>query len=127
ADRVAPADTGAAPRDVVPAAHAARDVVPAAARPDVILVTLDTVRADHTSAYGYEHDTTPRLAELAGRGVLFERAYATASDTQRALAPLVVGRRLNRAARDKREWPTLLPENDTVAERMKRAGYVTAA
>ncbi len=127
ADRAAPADTGAAPRDVVPAAHAARDVVPAAARPDVILVTLDTVRADHTSAYGYEHDTTPRLAELAGRGVLFERAYATASDTQRALAPLAVGRRLNRAARDKREWPTLLPENDTVAERMKRAGYVTAA
>ncbi|WP_437280162.1 sulfatase-like hydrolase/transferase [Sorangium sp. So ce375] len=103
---------------------------PAAAaptRPDILLVTLDTVRADHTSAYGYGRDTSPRLAELAARGVLFERAYAASSETQRAISPLVTGRRLNRAARDRREWPTLLPENDTLAERMKRAGYLTAA
>lgn len=102
---------------------------PAAAptRPDVLLITLDTVRADHTSAYGYGRDTSPRLAELAARGVLFERAYAASSETQRAISPLVTGRRLNRAARDRREWPTLLPENDTLAERMKRAGYLTAA
>ncbi|MGK3996605.1 sulfatase-like hydrolase/transferase [Sorangium sp. So ce1024] len=96
-------------------------------RPDILLVTLDTVRADHTSAYGYGRDTTPRLAELASRGVLFERAYAASSEMQRAIAPLVTGRRLNRAARDRRAWPTLLPENDTLAERMKRAGYLTAA
>ncbi|WP_437601085.1 sulfatase-like hydrolase/transferase [Sorangium sp. So ce590] len=96
-------------------------------RPDILLVTLDTVRADHTSAYGYGRDTSPRLAELAARGVLFERAYAASSEAQRAIAPLVTGRRLNRAARDRRAWPTLLPENDTLAERMKRAGYLTAA
>lgn len=118
-----------APAAASPAAASPAAATPAAghARPDVILITLDTVRADHTSAYGYGRDTSPRLAELAARGVLFERAYATASDTQRAIAPLVVGRRLNRAARDTREWPTLLPENDTIAERMKRAGYLTAA
>ncbi|WP_437487258.1 sulfatase [Sorangium sp. So ce1014] len=96
-------------------------------RPDILLVTLDAVRADHTSAYGYGRDTSPRLAELAARGVLFERAYAASSETQRAIAPLVTGRRLNRAARDRRAWPTLLPGNDTLAERMKRAGYLTAA
>ncbi|WP_437898205.1 sulfatase-like hydrolase/transferase [Sorangium sp. So ce124] len=110
------------PAGTTPAAPAA-----APTRPDVLLITLDTVRADHTSAYGYGRDTSPRLAELAARGVLFERAYAASSETQRAISPLVTGRRLNRAARDRREWPTLLPENDTLAERMKRAGYLTAA
>lgn len=111
---------------VMPAAVTA-PALSAPERPDILLVTLDTVRADHTSAYGYGRDTTPRLAELASRGVLFERAYAASSEMQRAISPLVTGRRLNRAARDRRAWPTLLPENDTLAERMKRAGYLTAA
>ncbi|WP_437757552.1 sulfatase-like hydrolase/transferase [Sorangium sp. So ce1389] len=124
----AAATAAAAPSPAAPAsAPAAPAASPAQRRPDILLVTLDTVRADHTSAYGYGRDTTPRLAELAARGVLFERAYAASSETQRALSPLVTGRRLNRAARDRREWPTLLPENDTLAERMKRAGYLTAA
>ncbi|WP_437298174.1 sulfatase-like hydrolase/transferase [Sorangium sp. So ce426] len=116
-------------KTIAPAGTTPASPAPAAApaRPDVLLVTLDTVRADHTSAYGYGRDTSPRLAELAARGVLFERAYAASSETQRAISPLVTGRRLNRAARDRREWPTLLPENDTLAERMKRAGYLTAA
>ncbi|WP_437533092.1 sulfatase-like hydrolase/transferase [Sorangium sp. So ce726] len=116
-------------KTISPAGTTPASPAPAAAptRPDVLLITLDTVRADHTSAYGYGRDTSPRLAELAARGVLFERAYAASSETQRAISPLVTGRRLNRAARDRREWPTLLPENDTLAERMKRAGYLTAA
>ncbi|WP_437637141.1 sulfatase [Sorangium sp. So ce854] len=119
----APAATPAA----APLAAAAPAAPSPQRRPDILLVTLDTVRADHTSAYGYGRDTTPRLAELASRGVLFERAYAASSEMQRAISPLVTGRRLNRAARDRRAWPTLLPENDTLAERMKRAGYLTAA
>ncbi|WP_437907519.1 sulfatase-like hydrolase/transferase [Sorangium sp. So ce327] len=115
-------------KTISPAGTTPAPAAPAAPmRPDVLLVTLDTVRADHTSAYGYGRDTSPRLAELAARGVMFERAYAASSETQRAISPLVTGRRLNRAARDRREWPTLLPENDTLAERMKRAGYLTAA
>jgi choline-sulfatase len=97
------------------------------ARPDIFLVTLDTVRADRTSAYGHSEETTPRLAELARRGVLFEHAYATGSDTQRALMPLVSGRRYAQTARDRREWPTILSEVDTLAERFKRSGYVTGA
>ncbi|WP_437735427.1 sulfatase-like hydrolase/transferase [Sorangium sp. So ce1335] len=115
------------PAAAVVAAAAAPAAPSAQQRPDILLVTLDTVRADHTSAYGYHRATTPRLAELASRGALFERAYAASSETQRAISPLVTGRRLNRAARDRRAWPTLLPENDTLAERMKRAGYLTAA
>jgi arylsulfatase A-like enzyme len=96
-------------------------------RPDIVMVTLDTVRADHTSAYGYGKETTPRLAELAARGVLFEHAYAAGGDAQRALTPLVSGKRYSDTPHDKREWPTILPETDTLAERLKRGGYRTAA
>ncbi|HVY47704.1 MAG TPA: sulfatase [Minicystis sp.] len=97
------------------------------ARPDILLVTLDTVGAGHASAYGYEKPTTPFLAELARRGVLFAHAYASGAEPQRALTPLVSGRRLHATAHDKRPWPTLLPEVDTLAERLERAGYHTAA
>jgi len=96
-------------------------------KPDIVLITLDTVRADHTSAYGYVRETTPALTALAARGVLFEHAYAAGADPQRALAPIVTGKRLADTARDKREWPTILPEVDTIAERLKRGGYRTAA
>src|SRR5579871_6006146 len=43
---------------------------------NVILVTLDTTRADRIGCYGYEKARTPALDDLAQRGVLFERAYA---------------------------------------------------
>lgn len=96
-------------------------------RPDIVMVTLDTVRADHSSAYGYGKETTPHLAALAARGVLFEHAYAAGGDAQRALLPLVSGKRFADTPRDKREWPTILPETDSLAERLKRGGYRTAA
>ncbi len=96
-------------------------------KPDILLITLDTVRADHTSAYGYGQATTPALAALAAKGALFAHAYATGSDSRRALAPLVSGRRFADTAHDNREWPTILPEVDTLAERLKRGGYRTGA
>jgi arylsulfatase A-like enzyme len=94
-------------------------------RPDIVLVTLDTVRADHTSAYAYDRPTTPQLSELARRGVRFDHAYAAGADPQRALAPIVTGK--HRAHGDKEEWPTLPPGDDTLADRLKRVGYRTAA
>ncbi len=48
------------------------------ARPDVVVVSLDTVRADRLSAYGFERTTSPTLEAMARDGVLFERAYTTA-------------------------------------------------
>lgn len=49
--------------------------------PDLLLVTIDTLRADHCSAYGYEVTTTPFLDELASQGVRFARAYAASATT----------------------------------------------
>jgi arylsulfatase A-like enzyme len=118
-------DTAAA---VAPAATAARgDEAPSADRPDIVLVTLDTVRADHTSLHGYARDTTPALAELARRGVVFERAYGAGSDTQPALMPLVTGMRYGDSPHTRTEWPRIRDEAETVAERLKEAGYATGA
>lgn len=47
-----------------------------AAEPNLVLVTLDTVRADHCSLYGYERPTTPFLDRLGAEGVVFDAAYA---------------------------------------------------
>ncbi|MEX1025688.1 MAG: sulfatase [Planctomycetota bacterium] len=47
----------------------------------VVLVSLDTLRADRVSAYGYERNTTPHLDALAAEGVLFERVLAQATNT----------------------------------------------
>jgi arylsulfatase A-like enzyme len=60
-----------------------------ARRPNVLLVTIDTLRADHLSAYGYERETTPYLDTLATSGVRFDRAYASSSWTAPSVASLL--------------------------------------
>jgi choline-sulfatase len=65
---------------------------PQAARRDIILITIDALRADHTTPYGYVRDTTPTLEALAERGTRFERAESSAPLTRRALPSLLYGR-----------------------------------
>lgn len=48
----------------------------AAAPPDVVILSMDTVRPDHLGLYGYERDTSPHVDRLAERSVVFERALA---------------------------------------------------
>jgi choline-sulfatase len=118
-----------APRPTV-AASAATVAAKAPAKfdkPDVVLISLDTVRADRTSVYGYAKDTTPTLNKLAQRGTVFEHAYATGSDTQRALIPVVSGLPLSKTARTTKEWPRLRDEVETVAERLSAVGYAAGA
>jgi arylsulfatase A-like enzyme len=58
----------------------------------VFLVTVDTLRADHLSWHGYGRDTAPRLAAIAARGVVFERAIAQWPKTGASFASLWSGR-----------------------------------
>lgn len=60
-------------------------------RPNLVLITLDTVRADHLSAYGYGRATTPNLDRAARQGVLFENAIATSSWTFPSHASMFTG------------------------------------
>jgi len=60
-------------------------------RPNVVVVSIDTLRADHLGAYGYERPTSPSIDALAASGVLFENALTPSSWTLPAHASLLSG------------------------------------
>ncbi len=62
-----------------------------AARPNIVLISVDTLRADHLSCYGYERPTSPTWDALAARGVLFERCFSTTSWTLPAHLSMLTG------------------------------------
>jgi len=75
-----------------PSARVPSPRAPAAAEaPNVLLVVIDTVRADHVSCYGYRRATTPTLDALAAAGVLFEQAISQAPWTAASVGSLVTG------------------------------------
>src|SRR5579871_5951484 len=65
--------------------------LPARAR-NLVIITIDTLRADHVGAYGYTRARTPTLDALAQRGVVFDHAYAAAPITLTSHATLMTGR-----------------------------------
>jgi arylsulfatase A-like enzyme len=98
---------------------------PAAPRPSILLVTLDTTRADAIGpeAAGVE---TPAFDALAARGRRFRQAYATAPETLPSHSSMLTG--LYPAGHGVHENARPLPAGHaTLAERLKRAGYRTAA
>ena len=94
--------------------------------PNVLLVTLDTTRADHVGGYGASAARTPTLDRLAREGVLFERAVAAAPTTLPAHASLMTGR--NPMAHGVRNNGVPLPKDvPTLATAFRDAGYRTGA
>jgi arylsulfatase A-like enzyme len=94
-------------------------------RPNVVLVSVDTLRADALEPYGGPVPT-PSFQRLAEEGVLFERAYATAPETAPSQASLLTGLRVLRhgvAA----NGMTLSGNHLTLAEEFRDHGYATAA
>lgn len=95
-------------------------------RPHVVLVTIDTLRADHCSTYGYPRSTTPFLDSLAAAGVRFDWAYAPMPVTGPAHAALFTS--LSPAALGlPRNGIALSAERPTLAQVLHDAGYRTAA
>ena len=64
---------------------------PGASRPNLLVVTICSLRFDHTSVAGYERSTTPWLATLARDGVVFEQMVAASSWTKPATASILTG------------------------------------
>jgi arylsulfatase A-like enzyme len=111
------------------------DEMPALQPPSLLLITIDTLRADHLSTYGWERETTPFLTGLAGGGVVFDRAYSTSSWTVPAVVSMLTAL-----------WPTshgivhginrngliyeqegMAPGLATLAEQLQAQGYRTYA
>ncbi len=97
------------------------------ARPAVLLITLDTTRADHLSPYGYGLVDTPIYDKIAAEGVVFERAYATCPLTIPSHSTIMTGRPPpSHGVRDNGDF-ILGDEAITLAERFSEAGWATAA
>lgn len=92
-------------------------------RPNIVLIALDTARADHFSSYGYSKPTTPNLDSLASQGVLFENAVASAPWTLPSFASVFTGLLPHQ---DRTNWETPLPQGiSTLASILSSRGYQT--
>jgi arylsulfatase A-like enzyme len=93
------------------------------AAPNVLLVVLDTVRAESMSLYGYERSTTPYLKDMAREGTVFQNAIATSSWTLPTHASLFTGRYHYENHTD--YYNPLDATYPTLAEVLSKRGYVT--
>lgn len=101
---------------------------PADTPPSILLITVDTLRADHTTPYGYQRRTTPHIQRrLADRGVVLEHAYAPAPWTLPSMSALFAGRYPNELVGESLTGFGIPPEVTPLAERLATAGYATAA
>lgn len=95
--------------------------------PNILLITMDTTRADALGSYGGRADTTPNLDALAKDGVRFERAYTVTPLTIPAHSSIMTGLYPPRhGVRDNGDF-FLGADADTIAEQLKRRGYATMA
>jgi arylsulfatase A-like enzyme len=97
-----------------------------AGRPNIVLITMDTVRHDHLSTYGYDRDTSPRLTALAREGTRYTHAIAAGNMTLTTHGSMFTGR--YPSSHGALPPATPLPNGvPTLAERLGAAGYQTAA
>jgi len=93
--------------------------------PNVLVIVVDTLRADHLSLQGYERETDPNIKRIAGEGVMFENAYATSSWTLTSHASLFTGRwNYEHKADGGHDLDDTYP---TIAEALSDRGYRTGA
>jgi len=94
-------------------------------RPNLILVSLDTLRPDHLGAYGYERPTSPSLDRFAASSVRFTRAYTHEAWTLTAHMTMLTS--LQPSAHGVEQERTLSPRATTLAEALDAVGYDTFA
>jgi arylsulfatase A-like enzyme len=98
-----------------------------ASPPNVLLVTVDTLRPDRLSAYGFAGHETPHIDALAAAGALFENAFTDAPWTTPAMASVMTGAYPTFHGFRSTNANRLGLEHETLAERLRERGYATAA
>jgi arylsulfatase A-like enzyme len=92
----------------------------------VLLITIDTLRPDHMSTYGYPRPTSPHIDTLASKGVVFDLAFTYWPKTRGSFAAMFTGLYASQHGLTVRDRD--LPDfNATLAETFQKAGYRTAA
>jgi len=101
-------------------------------RPNIVLVTVDSLRADHCSWMGYAEETTPTLDEMAAEGTKFTNAVAPGPSTPESMPAVFTGRYPSETVdpTDVSEARTRISQHmavrETLPERLSRRGYATA-
>ncbi len=94
--------------------------------PDIFLITIDTLRADHVHCYGYENIQTPALDGLAKDGIRFAQAFTPSPITNTSHTSILTG--LLPSSHGVTDFAVpLAPSHPTLAELLKGKGYHTAA
>jgi len=96
---------------------------------NVLLLTIDTTRADHLGMYGYPRPTSPNLDAMARGATVFEHGWAHAPSTRYSMPAILTGRLPLDVFYDTSidGWPGLLPKATTIAEALAPLGFVTGA
>lgn len=103
-----------------------RGEAPAADAPNVLVVSLDTLRSDHMGLYGYDKDTAPTLTAIAAEGAWMSRTWSQAPQTDGTHAAMFTGRFAS--THGKFTHNERLPETETTfAEHFRAQGYRTWA
>lgn len=89
---------------------------------DILLVTIDALRADHLGTYGYARRTSPNIDALAARGVRFDRAYSPISNTSYSITSLMTGKYMHPLLTGDVEGAD---RAETWASHLQRMGYAT--
>lgn len=95
--------------------------------PNILLVSMDTVRADHLPIYGARRDTAPNVTRLAGAGVVFEQSIAQGNESIYSHGALFTGRYPSELATPTYETYGIPDDATQVSEVLKAYGYDTAA
>jgi len=93
---------------------------------NLLLVTLDTTRADHLTPYGYDRPTSPALAALAEDAIVFDHAFAQETNTNPSHASMFTGLYPHHHG-NRENGQVLAPERLTLARILHAAGFRTAA
>src|SRR6266853_2257630 len=97
------------------------------AQPNVVIITVDTLRADHLGCYGYKQIRTPNIDALAADSVRFERAYTPVPVTLPAHTAIFTGTYPLLSGMHDFSGNKLSPNQPTLASLLKQQGYVTGA
>ena len=95
--------------------------------PNVVLITIDTLRADHLGCYGYQQIKTPNIDALAADGVRFARAFTPVPVTLPSHSAMLTGTYPMLSGMHDFAANKLSPDQPTLATALKQAGYVTGA
>lgn len=98
-----------------------------ASRPNVLLITIDTLRSDRIGAYGYVDGRTPNIDRLAAQGALFLNAVTDTPWTTPSMSSVMTGTYATVHGFKSTNVHRLDPANETLAEVLRAAGYTTAA